>query len=186
MFRGGEVTGDEGQRRDLRPKHAGAGGGLPPEASEGRLGTPGRTQVRGDKHPQTETIELTVPSHPKYLYVIRSAVYPIVIAAGFSRKEARRIILALDEACSNIIKFAYEGDPAQRIDVSITIEQERIRFQLTDTGRKPDVSTITPRRLDDIRPGGLGTHFIRSVFDSVVYDTGGERGTILTLVKERR
>jgi len=143
-------------------------------------------ETGGDKDQQTETITLAVPSRPKYLYVIRSAVYPVVVDAGFSRKEARRIVLALDEACSNIIKYAYEGDPAQLINVSITVGQDRLLFQLTDTGRKPDVSTITPRRLDDIRPGGLGTHFIASVFDSVAYDTGGERGTVLTLVKERR
>jgi anti-sigma regulatory factor (Ser/Thr protein kinase) len=70
--------------------------------------------------------------------------------------------------------------------MSITVERDRFHVQLTDTGRKPDVSSITPRRLDDIRPGGLGTHFIASVFDSVVYDTSGERGTVLTLTKERR
>ena len=164
------MTEDRGQKKDLRQEHSGADSGR---------GT------GGDKSRQTETITLAVPSHPKYLYVIRSAVYPVVLDAGFSRKEARRIVLALDEACSNIIKYAYEGDPAQRIDVSITVDRDRLHVQLTDTGRKADVSAITPRRLDDIRPGGLGTHFISSVFDSVVYDTGGEKGTVLTLVKER-
>jgi anti-sigma regulatory factor (Ser/Thr protein kinase) len=142
--------------------------------------------TKDEKSHQTETMTLTVPSHPKYLYVIRSAVYPVVLDTGFSRKEARRIVLALDEACSNIIKYAYEADPTQIISISITVEQDRINFQLADTGRKPDVSTIAPRRLDDIRPGGLGTHFIASVFDSVVYDTSREKGTVLTLVKERR
>ena len=162
---------DRGQRRDAPGERSGAG----------------RERGTGDdKNHRPETVTLTVPSHPKYLYVIRSAVYPIVIEAGFSRKEARRIVLALDEACSNIIKYAYEGDPTQFINASITIERDGVHFQLTDTGRKPDVSTIAPRKLDDIRPGGLGTHFIRSVFDSVVYDTGRERGTVLTLVKERR
>jgi serine/threonine-protein kinase RsbW len=174
------VTGDSGQRRDPRKGHSGSGIGPPTGAFEGRLG------AKGDKNHQGETITLTVPSHPKYLYVIRSAVYPVVIDAGFSRKEARRIVLALDEACSNIIKYAYEGDPAQLINVSMTVEEDRIHFQLTDTGRKPDVTTIAPRRLDDVRPGGLGTHFISAVFDSVVYDTDRERGTVLTLVKQRR
>jgi serine/threonine-protein kinase RsbW len=165
------VREDRGQRRDPPREHSGGG----------------RERGTGEhKNHRPETVTLTVPSHPKYLYVIRSAVYPIVIEAGFSRKEARRIVLALDEACSNIIKYAYEGDPTQLINVSITVQQDKIHFQLTDTGRKPDVSTIAPRRLDDVRPGGLGTHFIRSVFDSVVYDTGREQGTVLSLVKERR
>ena len=174
------MTEERGQKRGPRREHSGAGSGPPTGAFGGRLGT------GDDKSRQRETITLAVPSQPKYLYVIRSAVYPVVLDAGFSRKEARRIVLALDEACSNIIKYAYEGDPAQRIDVSITVGQEGLHVQLTDTGRKAEVSTIAPRRLDDIRPGGLGTHFIASVFDSVVYDTSGEKGTVLTLVKERR
>ena len=55
-------------------------------------------------------VTLIVPSHPKYLYVVRSALYPLLTDAGFGRKDTRRIILAVDEACSNIIKHAYEGD----------------------------------------------------------------------------
>jgi serine/threonine-protein kinase RsbW len=182
------VTEDRRQRRDPRQKHSSAGGEPPAGAFGSRHGTPDRGIRRQaqDKNQRPETVTLSVPSHPKYLYVLRSAAYPVVIEAGFSRKEAQRIVLALDEACSNIIKYAYEGDPAQFINVSITVERDGIHFQLTDTGRKPDVSTIAPRKLDDIRPGGLGTHFIRSVFDSVVYDTGRVRGTVLTLVKKRR
>lgn len=133
-----------------------------------------------------EVVTLTVPSHPKYLYVIRSAVYPIALDAGFPRKDVRQIILALDEACSNIIKYAYAGDHSQTIALTITRETRKIAMELKDTGQKPDVSKIVPRRLDDVRPGGLGTHFIASVFDTVAYDTSRGDGTVLTLVKEIR
>jgi anti-sigma regulatory factor (Ser/Thr protein kinase) len=49
-----------------------------------------------------------------------------------------------------------------------------------------DVSTIAPRKLDDVRPGGLGTHFMGTVFDTVEYDTTQVTGTVLTLVKEKK
>jgi anti-sigma regulatory factor (Ser/Thr protein kinase) len=133
----------------------------------------------------TETVTLTVPSHPKYLYIIRSAVYPLVIEAGFPKKEARRIVLAVDEACSNIIKYAYEGDATKLIHLRVSFDQQRLLMELTDTGKKPDVSKIAPRKLDDVRPGGLGTHFISAVFDAVSYDTHREAGTVLTLIKEK-
>ena len=133
----------------------------------------------------TETVTLIVPSHPKYLYIIRSAVYPLVIEAGFPKKEARRIVLAVNEACSNIIKYAYEGDTTKLIHLRVSFDQQRLLMELTDTGRKPDVSKIVPRKLDEIRPGGLGTHFIGAVFDSVSYDTQREAGTVLTLMKKR-
>jgi anti-sigma regulatory factor (Ser/Thr protein kinase) len=143
--------------------------------------------VMTDTREQTkEVVTLVVPSHPKYLYVVRSAVYPLVIEAGFSKKDARKIVLALDEACSNIIKYAYEGDTSRSYSLDIAVEPGRFSVKLTDQGKKPDVSKIAPRKLDEVRPGGLGTHFIASVFDRVEYDTAGDTGTVLTLVKQKR
>jgi anti-sigma regulatory factor (Ser/Thr protein kinase) len=129
---------------------------------------------------------LCVPSHPKYLYVIRSMLYPLVLDAGFVKKEASKIILAVDEACSNIIKYAYEGDHTKKITLTVTVDAGRIAIQLKDTGKQVDVSTIAPRKLDDVRPGGLGTHFMGTVFDTVEYDTTQGTGTVLTLVKEQK
>lgn len=132
------------------------------------------------------TITLSVPSHPKYLYVIRSTLYPLVLDAGFSKKEASKIILAVDEACSNIIKYAYEGDHTKTITLSVTVDGGRVAIQLKDSGKQVDVSTIAPRKLDDVRTGGLGTHFMGAVFDTVEYDTTQGTGTVLTLVKEKK
>ncbi len=134
----------------------------------------------------SETITLAVPSHPKYLYVIRSALYPVVIEAGYTRKEARAIVLAVDEACSNIIKYAYAGDHTKSISVTVSLDQKTMMIALRDTGIKPDVARIAPRKLDEVRPGGLGTHFMAEVFDSVEYDTSRDAGTVLTLMKKRR
>jgi anti-sigma regulatory factor (Ser/Thr protein kinase) len=128
---------------------------------------------------------LTVPSHPRFLYVVRSALYPLVIDVGFRKREARQIILAVDEACSNIIKYAYEGDHTKEIRITITVHADLFTVTLQDFGKKADASTIVPRNLEDVRPGGLGTHFIGTVFDAVRYDTNQEQGTILTLEKKR-
>ena len=94
-------------------------------------------------------VTLTVPSHPKYLYVVRSALYPILVDAGFGRKDARRIILAVDEACSNIIKHAYEGDPTKTITMTIADDADRFTVQLRDYGRKADTG-------EDRTPGPQG------------------------------
>lgn len=139
-----------------------------------------------EKDSKRETVTLTVPSHPKYLYVVRSALYPIVRCAGFSKQETRKIVLAIDEACSNIIKYAYEGDHTKSIALTVTVNGREIHIRIQDSGKKVDASKIAPRRLDDIRPGGLGTHFMYTIFDTVEFDTSGERGTILTLVKKKK
>jgi anti-sigma regulatory factor (Ser/Thr protein kinase) len=147
-------------------------------SGEGRV----TTETKDEK---AETVILTVPSHPKFLYVVRSALYPVVLDAGFSKKETRELILAVDEACSNIIKYAYEGDHTKSIGVTVTVSPEELRIVLKDSGKQADRSTIAPRKLTDIRPGGLGTHFMHAAFGTVRYDTSGGVGTTLTLVKKR-
>ena len=96
----------------------------------------GRLRMRDDIQHKAETIALTVPSHPKYLYVIRSMLYPIVVEAGFSKKESRTIVLAVDEACSNIIKYAYEGDHSKLIVLTIVVEKTKLVIELKDSGKK--------------------------------------------------
>lgn len=134
----------------------------------------------------TERFTLTVPSHPKYLYVVRSALYPISLDAGFTKQEARKIILAVDEACSNIIKHAYDGDTTKTITVTVENDVHQFTVQLRDYGKKVNTATIAPRKLGDIRPGGLGTHFMGMVFDTMIYDTNLDQGTLLTLAKKKQ
>jgi len=131
------------------------------------------------------TVTLTVPSHPRYLYIIRSVLYPLVVEAGFGRKCARHVVLAVDEACSNIIRYAYEGAHDKPITITIMDEAERFVVRLRDLGKKAERSSIAPRSLEDVRPGGLGTHFMAVVFESVTYDTSQEQGTVLTLEKKK-
>ena len=142
------------------------------------------TSAENTKQPAVVT--LTVPSRPTYLYVIRSALYPLIIEAGFTKKEAGRMVLAVDEACSNIIKYAYGGDPGGTIAVTVEDVRDSFSVKLRDRGRKVDPSTIAPRDLADVRPGGLGAHFMKTVFDTVSYDTSQGEGTLLTLVKRKQ
>jgi anti-sigma regulatory factor (Ser/Thr protein kinase) len=59
----------------------------------------------------------------------------------------------------------------------------RLDVTLRDWGRKVDPASIQPRELSDIRPGGLGVHFIREIMDEAVYDPTPETGTELRMTK---
>ena len=89
----------------------------------------------------------------------------------------------MDEACTNIIRHAYGGDHKQRIDLHLTMLPGRIDVKLRDYGRKAKPGEIKPRELDEIRPGGLGVHFMREIMDEVTYDQSPEVGTILHMTK---
>ena len=131
-------------------------------------------------------VSIRIPSDPKHLYLMRRLVQEVSLAHGFPEEEVRRIVLAMDEACTNVIRYAYQDDPGGSIDIEANPIEDGLCFTVIDYGRKPDPGAITPRALDEVRPGGLGTHFIQMVMDEVRYDTSPERGTRLHLVKRRK
>lgn len=115
--------------------------------------------------------------------ILRSSVKKAAEIAGFKRSDISKIILAVDEACTNIIKYAYRGDNTKIIRIKIIPIESGIKFIISDDGKKPDLKKIKARKLDDVRPGGLGVHFISEIMDCVRYKPGKEKGTKLTLIK---
>ena len=130
-----------------------------------------------------ETVSITVPSHSKYLGLIRKVMQQVSQDGGFSEDDGRKLILAVDEACSNVIKYSYEHDPTQTIVLRLTDSDDKLEIQIQDFGKCPDLESIKPRDLNEVKPGGLGTHFIRSIMDVVNYDTTHEVGCVLQMIK---
>jgi len=133
-----------------------------------------------------DSIEIRIPSEPKFLKIIRSAMGHICETMGFSQEDTNNITLAVDEACSNIMKHTYEGRTDQPIHVLCRIHSDRLEVLLRDFGNKVDQEKIRSRELDDVRPGGLGVHLIRTVMDVVNYDHRIRHGNQLHLVKYNR
>ncbi len=130
-----------------------------------------------------DTIEISIPAKPEFLKIIRAAVSSICQVMGFCDEDLNNVILAVDESCSNIIKHAYGGPTEKPIQAKINICRDKFEINLRDYGKKADLKKIKPRKLDDVRPGGLGVHLIKSVMDEVVYDNSLEQGNRLKLVK---
>jgi len=104
---------------------------------------------------------------------------------GWDARELRAVTLAVDEACSNIIRHSYKGRADMPIWVKIRTLQGEIRVELRDLGEKIDPAKLRPRDLDDVRPGGLGIHLIRSLMDEVTYDLSEPEGNRLILVRKK-
>ena len=130
-------------------------------------------------------VTLQVAACPDRLKLLRSVVTSAAEIASCSETVVRDIVIAVDEACQNIIRHAYKGSPAGEIILEIDREDHHLVIFLKDFAPTVDVAKVKPRDLDDIRPGGLGTHFIRSVMDEVSFlAPPGGVGNILKLVKK--
>ena len=82
------------------------------------------------------------------------------------------VVLALAEAAQNVVKHAYNGHPtADQMRVEICYENKVLTLELLDKGEPAVPENIKPRKLDEIRPGGLGTFFIGQIMDEIVFKT---------------
>ena len=105
-------------------------------------------------------------------------------AIGCSGTCVTEMIMAVDEACQNIIRHAYGGDPDGEIVVDIRRQDDRIAIHILDFAAPVDTTKIKPRSLDEVKPGGLGTHFIQQCMDECGFLTPpAGAGNCLRLIK---
>lgn len=133
----------------------------------------------------TGDIRLSIPSDPACLAIVRFLIERIARLTGFEDEQTDHIILAVDEACTNIIRHQYDGRRDQRIDVTVVAADpgRRLEVVLRDYGQVRDPACFAGRDLDDVRPGGLGVHIIQEVMDEVQYTAAPGGGMQLRLVK---
>jgi serine/threonine-protein kinase RsbW len=123
------------------------------------------------------THKLTVPSSTRYLEDVRDFVTGHAAEAGFSPDVIEQLKIAVDEACTNVIKHAYKGDGEKVIDLAVIITNDKFVIRLRDRGvsfsptdyEEPNLIELAKRR----RSGGLGVHIMNRLMDRVEYRTHG-------------
>jgi len=143
---------------------------------------------RGSNHGLLLKLELT--SDPGLLGGVREEVERLAGSFGFSEPDCRAVTRAVDEALANIIRHSYGGKEDQPIEVLFrALEQQAnsdagagLEILLCDRGPAINPKQMRPRALEDVRPGGLGLHFIRQGMDVVEYNRVNE-GNRLRMVK---
>lgn len=118
------------------------------------------------------------------LKMIRASVLASARLCGFGTPEAQDIVLAVDEACKNVIVHGYKGDDAGEIALAIFRCEGGMVLHLRDFAPLVDPECVVPRDLDDVQPGKLGTHFIHSIMDSAELEPAPDGpGNLLRLAK---
>ena len=127
-------------------------------------------------------LRMELRSNAEVLCVVRSATARLAELLGFSDSDSHLIILAVDEALTNIIRHAYKGERERCIEVTFrllsktedSVPQRALEIVLLDDGVPVDPERLRPRPLkevpiDELKPGGLGLHFIRKNMDLVEF-----------------
>ena len=125
---------------------------------------------------------LEINSDPSELKKVRKKV-EVFCKENQIKVNLLEIKLAIDEALQNIIRHAYKLDKTKKITIKLEkISADSVKAEIRDFGERVPIDQIKHRALDDIKPGGLGVHFIKSISKEIKYEHKDEAGTLLTLV----
>lgn len=165
---------------------------LPRAGLDGRVHTRKRQKKRGKERKRLRPellLRLHLRSNPASLCLVRAALQRATELLRFPETDSRAIVRSVDEALANVIRHAYKG----KSDLPIQVICSRLisgtgkkvvglEIILVDQGVPADLKKLHGRPLDEIRPGGLGLHFIRQSMD--ITDFRRKKGrNLLRLVK---
>lgn len=126
--------------------------------------------------------KLEFTSHTANLALMRNFLRKFLARHPFSEKQRTLMVLGVDEACTNVIRHAYDLRDDQPIALSVEALSTCVRMRLRDYGEQTPANEMCGRAHNQVKPGGLGLHLIRNAFDKVDYILK-PRGTELVLTK---
>ena len=116
----------------------------------------------------SESKDFTVNS--SNLKEIRTFARDVFSKRNITQELKDDLVLAITEAAQNIVKHAYKNQTTtDKMKIKILFRDSEIEIGFFDTGLPVVPENIQHRKLDDIKPGGLGTFFIKKIMDEAIF-----------------
>ena len=132
--------------------------------------------------------EITVEATIEQIPIISNFVESLMSVAGFDSRKIMEVLLAVEEACTNIAKYAYSRE-AGTIRIVARIFGNRLELIIEDEGLPFDPTThivaLSQADTKDRPVGGLGIHLMRCFVDRMSFEFKAGKN-VLTLVKNRK
>ena len=103
------------------------------------------------------------------LAAVRNAVRTACQQAGCGEECSEQVVLAINEACMNVIQHGYGFAEGASFALQIRFDNGLLTVYLLDNAMPVGDADLRPRALEELRPGGLGVRFMRESMDSVAY-----------------
>jgi serine/threonine-protein kinase RsbW len=130
---------------------------------------------------------LNIESRTEQLIAVREFVSRAALQFGFNEEDVSKIALAVDEACTNIIKHAYRFDPTKSMTISVRGRNGAFEVSILDDGLQFNPGDVRPpdmkEYLTHFRKGGLGVYLMKSLMDKVEYDIKPGKRNEVRLIK---
>lgn len=155
------------------------------------------------KEKDEKKIYMKVPGQTQFLELIRKAILDLGSKMGFSEDELAKVEMAVDEACTNVMNYAYteekdicltktppvrrRTDPEKPVELKVNVNSKRLLVEINDRGRpfefESEGDIDLDKYLSEMQVGGLGIYIIKNFMDEVSYEYKPGVGNKLRMVK---
>lgn len=118
---------------------------------------------------------------------LRNFLDEVAVEFGLEHSLVLKLFLALEEAVTNVILYAYPGETGKNIDISVEKKEQSLYISIVDSGipfdpmakATPDISLSVEER----PIGGLGIYLVKQMMTKVEYSRVGGKN-VLTMIKQ--
>ncbi|EMJ93214.1 ATP-binding protein [Leptospira alstonii] len=137
----------------------------------------------GKKKSLENLFRLQIPSHPRYLSIVRNLIYNLAFENGFTAGDSADLKLAVGECLLNVIKHSYGGKKNLPIFIETTLFDNRMEIRIRDFGSQKNLSEIRGYEPNDYREEGIGLYLVKKLTDHFYLDQSLPEGNRLILTK---
>jgi serine/threonine-protein kinase RsbW len=136
--------------------------------------------------PSKEVVEIRLPNRLRYLSTLADFLKGVCQKHGVPTEDIEDILVATDEASTNIIKYAYQVGPLNYFKVRVSLDRNLVQIDLLDRGMRFNPLESPP---DEKKPSGdeegpgMGIFVMKKVMDDIRYRYSPNEGNHLILIK---
>lgn len=133
-------------------------------------------------------LSITIHAALSELSKVRESVSGF-IGNGLDDIDRGRVILAIDEAVSNVITHGYRSDETETLEIEMVSDDRSFTFSIIDRAESYNPLENPPADIENYYENGKDTGFGVDVYSRIMkvyYEKNGEKGNRLILVKEKK
>jgi anti-sigma regulatory factor (Ser/Thr protein kinase) len=134
-----------------------------------------------------DRFELEIDGELENLAMIGDFIADSMREFGLDDRKVFEVQMAVDEACTNIIKYGYAGKKGT-IEISCLKRDEDVVVVIKDTGKPFDPTSVQLPDLDagleERKIGGLGVYFMKTLMDEVKYKYRDGKNVLRLVVRK--
>lgn len=121
-------------------------------------------------------LELELPADARLLATTRRTLGGYLADVGADADERAEVVLALDEACVNVIRHAFPPGADGSLRVRVELDGTTVALEVEDDGRGFDAHGVDLREPGPDDVSGRGLRIIRALMTSVLLQSPTESG----------